>query len=249
MSSIIIHIFLQVVRGMADKDGGGVMGRVAVIPSEQWHRLKRFISNTITNKRDFEHQVHKLNKKLAIYKELEGLEHRIAQLQSHRIELTREMALRESGFAEEHCLKQKMEDVLEKCGSWSSSMQELYSSLSTEKQAYDRLRRGLDWLKHFPELKQKFCQDKKGSMESTRQSVDSLLGGECRILFRGSRLMSSRYCIVTIYIHVSGQARPAQWPYLEPTFSLADGGSSAAGADGSASSGLGVRSVHFTIIN
>merc|ERR1719191_669460 len=122
------------------------------LSDDSWSRLKRFVLSTIADKRQREKEVLDLKKKLSQYKELEDLEHRVAQLQAQRIELMRELATKEMRFADESSLRTKLEDVLSQCDSWCESTREVCSGMHMEKKASDKLRRGLQWLRNFPDL-------------------------------------------------------------------------------------------------
>merc|ERR1719456_72176 len=169
-------------------DPSGSGGKVVISPEEWWFRLKRFVVNTIGQKRRFENEAQELRRKLMAYKELENLEHKIAQLQSQRIDMLRELATKEVRFAEEFSLKAKLQSLLDQCDRWCNTTKEVYTSMHAEKQAFDRLRRGLTWLGKFPDLKAKH-QMQSGETEvdspiSSRhrgpQGAAGILGSECR---------------------------------------------------------------------
>lgn len=185
---------------------------------DSWSRMKRFVLGTIADKRQREKEVADLKKKLSQYKELEDLEHRVAQLQAQRIELMRELATKEMRFADESSLRTKLEDVLSRCDSWCESTREVCSGMHMEKKASDKLRRGLQWLRNFPDLHDRH----KGHEATPFASHARLSGSECHVVHRTSRLVSGRYCIITMYWHVRGGWQPPDWPYRDPTYASAD---------------------------
>merc|ERR1719191_555693 len=196
----------------------GTLGKF--LSEDSWNRLKRFVLSTISDKRQREKDVAELKKKLSQYKELEDLEHRVALLQAQRIELMRELATKEMRFADESSLRTKLDDVLVQCDSWCESTREVCSAMHMEKKASDNLRRGLQWLGKFPSLQDRQAGNNEIASLSCNQG--RLSGSECHVVHRTSRLVSGRYCIITMYWHVRGGWQPPDWPYRDPTYASAD---------------------------
>lgn len=117
-----------------------VLNANAMVPDEFWVSFKRFVSQTVAAKRQNEKDLVKKSAKLRNYKDLEDLESRIAELQSHRIELIRELAQDEKSFADNFRLKSKVDDVLKQTNAWANVTKEVFNHIFAEKKTADMLR-------------------------------------------------------------------------------------------------------------
>eukprot|EP00397_Hematodinium_sp_SG-2012_P010683 GEMP01010806.1.p1 GENE.GEMP01010806.1~~GEMP01010806.1.p1 ORF type:complete len:740 (+),score=191.99 GEMP01010806.1:62-2281(+) len=190
-------------------------GPMAIVPDEFWASLKRFISQTVIAKRQNEKELAKKVAKLRNYNELENLERRIAELQSHRIELVRELAQEEKAFADSFRLKSKVSQVLEQTSQWASATKEVFNHIFEEKKAADMLRLGLDWIKKHSESAEATSEMRE---KVARNVAESFVEG--RVVYRTSRVLDKRYCVITIYTHDQRSTDFSdEMPYAKPTFS------------------------------
>jgi len=188
-------------------------GNIAVIPDETWGRVKQFLNSVITTRRKYSNQLLEARKKLTQYKELENLERRIAELQSHRIELIRDFAQEEQIFADSFDLKDKLTEVLGFTQEWNETTQDVYRHIHVEKKAVDVLRRTIRWIeKHSNET------ESRSNIENRDRSN---VFQEGKVVYRTClALDEDRYYILTIYTHDQACTEYLEdMPYCKPTFS------------------------------
>lgn len=162
---------LHAIENVEAKDG------YVAIPEDSWVRFKRFVSAAVFAKHSADARAAKLKKRLAQHQELETLEQQIAELQSHRVELMRELAIKEKRFADEFSLKAKLEQILEETDAWRENTLAMHRIIYAEKLMFDKLRRGIKFLDGFPIIKfdQIFKQGKSGLVEiAEAEDVDKL---------------------------------------------------------------------------
>lgn len=168
---------------------------MVMVPDQFWNQLKKFAWQTAQEKWASEKTLAQKTERLRCFKELLYLERRIAELRSHRTELISELALAEKKTADAYRINKRGHEALNMMDPLVDTTRELFSQIFEEKIAVDALKKGLRVIK-------KYGLVTALQKENVSRNLDGAeIFQEGKVIYRTTRKMGNRFCLITIYTH------------------------------------------------
>lgn len=123
------------------------------LDEELFHKLRRTVHAQTSARERAEAQNVELVARLKSSRAVEDLEEKLQDLRGQKMELDRELALREKKFATESSFEARMKTLQNAIDVWGGCCTELRETVQQEQRAFGSLRRGLKFLGSFPLIK------------------------------------------------------------------------------------------------